>query len=145
MNSYILGRVCPLHSHQAPGVDEECCPWPPFVLGSGENVARTLWLIRWAWGRSTGLSKDGGPDKTDTRSATCGCVTVGKSVNLSEFPFPHLQVPSCRAPGTRKHLLHCRCPSNQSCYKLLAVLLWVWALAWGSSCHGLCPVSPAIV
>lgn len=88
-------------------------------------MARTLQLVRWLRAGSTGLSSDGGPSKTDPRSATCGRVTVGESVTLSEFPFAHLQAPCCRAPGARKHLAHCRCSSSQGCYELRAVVLGV--------------------
>lgn len=126
-------------------------PWPPFVWGSGENMARTLQLVRWVRAGSTGSSSDGDPNKTDPGSATCGRVTVGDSVTLSEFPFPHRQAPCCRVPGARKHLAHCRCSSSQGCYELLAVVLGVGLLGFqlpqslsSNSSHCLVKLSQAL-
>lgn len=56
------------------------------------------------------------------------CVAVGKSLNLSEFPFPRLQEPLCRTPVLEETLHIAGAQQVRASAKLLAVVLWCPAL-----------------
>lgn len=56
MNGFVLPQEETVHPMlpPAPWGRQGLFSWPSFVLGSGEYVARTLQLLRWERGKSTG-------------------------------------------------------------------------------------------